>query len=253
MLARNPLPEFIALLLWLLLAVGGEALADAMQQPRVRVVEPFIELRSGPGEGYPVYHVSESGETLYLLLRKTNWVRVRDAEGREGWARVADLRRTVDGEGRTVDLAEPGIADFRARRWEAGVMGGDFDGATTMQVHGGYWWTQNFASEAGVSRILGDFSEITLLTIDAQYQPFPAWTVAPYVILGLGRAQIRPESTLVAAEKRNEDTLQFGLGARYYFSSRYFLRLEYKDYTFFTDRDENEEAQEWKIGLSVFF
>jgi len=252
-LARNPLPECVALLLWLLLAASGRVLADPAALREVRVVEPFIELRSGPGEGYPVFHVSESGETLHLLLRKTNWIRVRDAQGREGWARVADLRRTVDGDGRALELDDPGIAEFRSRRWEVGVMGGDFDGATAMQVYGGYWWTPNLASEAGVSSILGDVSEITLLSIDAQYQPFPAWAVSPYVAVGLGRAQIRPESTLASTETRNENTVQFGVGARYHVSNRYFLKLEYKDYVVFTDRDENEEAQEWKIGLSVFF
>ena len=45
----------------------------------------------------------------------------------------------------------------------------------------------------------------------------------------------------------------FGLGARFYINDRYFLRMEVKDYKIFTDRETNEEATEWKIGLSVFF
>ena len=31
------------------------------------------------------------------------------------------------------------------------------------------------------------------------------------------------------------------------------LRAEYKKYLDFTDRDENEDANEWKVGFAFFF
>jgi hypothetical protein len=250
---KRILKVIVAFLLLKLMWCCPSVLAEEKSFQQVRVVEPFIELRTGPGEGYPVFHATEAGEWLQLLLRKTNWLRVRDSRGREGWVRVADIRLTVNADNQLVTFDDPQFDVFSSRRWEAGVMAGDFDGATLMQVYGGYWWTEYWSTEAAISQITGNSSEITLLNASLLHQPFPAWRVSPYFTLGAGTAVIRPKSTLVDVESRNEESVHFGVGARLYLSDRYFVRLEYKDYVVFTDRDQNEEAQEWKIGLSVFF
>ena len=53
--------------------------------PSVTVADPFLELRTGPGRGYPVVHVVERGETVRVDARRTDWFQVVDAGGREGW------------------------------------------------------------------------------------------------------------------------------------------------------------------------
>lgn len=241
---------FLGLFLWI---SATSAFAQSLTGQKVKVLEPFVELRTGPGEGYPVFHTTEAGELLELMYRKTSWVRVRDGRGREGWASVDAIRKTMDSEGLGVAFKEPRFEDFNSRRWELGALGGDFDGASVGSFYGGYWWTEYLSTELGFSQILGNFSEIRMINADLVHQPFPTWRVSPFFALGAGTAYIRPKSSLVDVENRNEDSVHFGLGVRFYVSDRYFVRAEYKEYVVFTDRDQNEEAQEWKIGLSVFF
>lgn len=241
---------FLALCLWLF---GASAFAQSLTGQKVKVLEPYLELRTGPGEGFPVFHTAETGEWLQLLYRKTTWVRVKDTRGHEGWASVDAIRKTVDANGQAVVFKEPRFEDFNSRRWELGALGGDFDGASVGSFYGGYWWTEYLSTEVGLSQILGNFSEIRMINADLVHQPFPTWRVSPFFALGAGSAFIRPKSTLVDVENRNEDSVHFGVGVRFYVSDRYFVRAEYKEYVVFTDRDQNEEAQEWKIGLSVFF
>ena len=40
---------------------------------------------------------------------------------------------------------------------------------------------------------------------------------------------------------------------RYYLTRRFFLRAEYKAHCVFTNRNQNEEADEWKVGFAFFF
>ena len=61
---------------------------------QVFVSEPYLELSTGPGRGYPVFHVVEREESVDVLFRRTDWFKVRDEQGVEGWARARDMRRT---------------------------------------------------------------------------------------------------------------------------------------------------------------
>lgn len=225
----------------------GESLA------RVNVVEAYVEWRSGPAEGFPVFHVSEKGEWLGLLIRKTDWMKVRDDQGHEGWIRISDLLKTNDGSGSLVSIVEPAFDDFSTRRWEAGLMHGEFDGAAVNAGYVGYWMTEHLSLEFWGSQVLGDSSEILIANVNLLHQPFPSWRFSPFFTIGAGQLFINPKATLAAEKNRSEDTIHAGFGARYYIDDRYFIRMEVKDYKVFTNRETNEEATEWKIGLSVFF
>ena len=61
---------------------------------QVFVSEPYLELATGPGRGYPVFHVVGREESVDVLHRRTDWFKVRDEQGVEGWARAHDMRRT---------------------------------------------------------------------------------------------------------------------------------------------------------------
>jgi len=226
---------------------------DANVLARVKVVEAFVEWRSGPAEGFPVFHVSEKGEWLSLLIRKTDWMKVRGEKGREGWIRVSDLLKTYDSSGSLVSIVEPQFDDFSTRRWEAGLMHGEFDGAAVNAGYAGYWMTEHLSLELWGSQVLGDSSEILIANINLLHQPFPSWRFSPFFTIGAGQLFIDPKATLAESENRSEDTIHAGFGARYYIDNRYFIRMEVKDYKVFTNRETNEEATEWKIGLSVFF
>ncbi len=220
---------------------------------QVKVVEPFVEWRTGPAQGYPVFHVSEQGEVLELLVRKTKWMKVQDKQGHQGWVAISDLLLMEDGSGELISIVEPRFDDFSTRRWEAGLMAGEFDSTSVNAAYAGFSMTNNLSLELWGSQILGDSSEIRILNINVLHQPFPEWRFSPFITMGAGKLFIKPKTTLVNQSSRSEDTMNIGLGARYYIDDRYFVRMEVKDYKIFTNRETNEEATEWKIGLSVFF
>ncbi len=220
---------------------------------KAQVVEPFVEIRTGPGRGYPVFYVAEAGEWIELLKRKTDWVKVLTPQGEEGWVLRDDIERTLDATGEAVAFSDPKFDDFSSRDWEAGVLTGSFEKAAVNTLYVGYQFTPNLSTELSVSQVLGDFSQILITNINLVHQPFPQWRVSPFFTLGTGKAFIQPKATLVQGEDRDEDTTHYGVGVRFYLTDRYFLRAEYREYLVMTNRDNNEEAEEWKVGLSVFF
>ena len=158
---------FIILSTNVLLAYANEDLA------KVQVSEAFVEWRSGPAEGYPVFHVSERGEWLHILHRKTDWIKVGDQAGREGWIKIADILLMNDGSGERVSIVEPQFDDFNTRRWEAGLMSGEFKNAAVNSAYLGYWLTNNLSLELWGSQVLGDASEIKIFNVNLLHQPFP--------------------------------------------------------------------------------
>jgi len=231
----------------------GSVSEEGEQLPQVQVAEPLVEWRSGPAQGYPIFHVSERGEWLGLLVRKTDWMKVRDISGKEGWVKVKDLLLMNDASGERVSIVEPQFDDFNTRRWEAGLMSGEFDSAPVNSAYVGYWMTDTLSLELWGAQILGDASEIKMLNLNILHQPFPDWRLSPFFTIGAGQVFISPKVTLANEDERSEDTIHAGFGLRYYVSDRYFVRMDIKDYKIFTNRETNEEAIEWKIGLSVFF
>lgn len=75
----------------------------------------------------------------------------------------------------------------------------------------------------------------------------------PLVSIGTGALRIRPKATLVHTPARTDQLAWVGAGSKVYLSRRFFLRTEYDKHVVFTDRDDNEEADEWKLGFGFFF
>ncbi len=220
---------------------------------RVTIAEPYIEFHTGPGRGYPVFYVAKRGESLEIIKRKTDWFKVVAAKGQTGWVKRRHLEKTLAPNGQLVAITEAKYDDFTSRKWEVGVLSGQFEGATVNSMYVGYLFTENLSTELWFSQILGDYSESRMVNINLVHQPFPSWVVSPFVTIGTGGIWTEPKTSLVKSDDRNDQTAHYGLGARVYITERYFIRLEYKDYVVFTDRNENDSGEEWKIGLSVFF
>lgn len=228
-------------------------------QPEVVVSDPYIELRTGPGRGFPVFHVAGQGDTVTILKRKTDWFKIavqaprqRDVTER-GWVHVRELRHTLDLQGREIDFGELGLDDFSGRRLEAGFNGGDFGGASSLTAYIGYALTPNITLQLEGTQILGEFSDGVMGSANIVMYPFPGWRVSPYFTIGSGIITTQPHSTIVQAEDREDEIAHVGVGANYYLSDRFMLRMEYKRHTVLTSRDDNEEIDQWKAGFSIFF
>ncbi len=219
----------------------------------VEVSEPFLELHSGPGRGYPRFHIAERGEQIEILSRRTDWFRVRTAGGVEGWASRAQISRTVLPSGEPVSIAPPSRLDYLERRTEGGVMLGDFSGADVLSAYFAWHATRNLSLELSASDLNGRFSSGWLAGVNLVHQPWPEWRVSPFLALGTGVIRIEPRATLVDVENRTDQIGHAGLGLRMHVSRNFMLRAEYRRYVVFTSRDENEDVNEWKAGFGFFF
>ncbi len=243
-------PLLIVLLQGLVISIAS---AGQDQYFQVQVAEPYLELSTGPGRGYPVFHVVDRGELVEVLKRKTDWFKVRTGKGKEGWVRREDMELTLTAAGEKTHFEEPGIGDFSSRRWEAGMLGGDFEGADVISAYVGYAMSANFSGELAVSQVFGDFSDAVIASLNLVAQPFPEWRFSPFFSIGAGVIRTDPNATLVAENDRTEQIGNAGVGFRWYMTRRFIFRGEYRRHTVFQDKDDNLEIDEWKAGFAIFF
>ena len=235
---------------WLLPAIN----ACAAEPPQtLEVVDPYLEMHTGPGEGYPIFHVIERGKKMQVIKRRTDWFKVRTDKDKTGWVDRAQMEQTLTESGERTKLKKIAEGDYSGRTWEAGLMGGDFKGSTVMTAYTGYYFTENFSTELQLSQILGRFSSSTFVNVSVSLEPFPEWDISPYFTLGTGIISTRSRSSLVQSKDRTDNSSHVGIGARMYFTRRFLVRFEVKDYVLFSSDNDNEEITEWKLGFGVFF
>ena len=239
---------------WMLMCCGTAALADDGDDAQyVIVADPFIELHTGPGRGYPITQIIERGEEVAVLKRRTDWFKVRGPRGNEGWASRDQLQRTLQPSGADVDIPQPTLDAWKKSRWSVGLLAGDFGGATVYTGFGSYRMSRHLSAELNASQILGDFSDGWAASINIVHNFVPEWRVSPFFSLGTGIVHVEPKSTFAQAEDRTDQAAIVGAGLSAYVSRRFVLRAEYKGYVIFSSRNDNEDIDEWKAGFSVFF
>ena len=260
---RNLISFFILALSMLLNAEPYNA--DEGSYVQAQIADPFIDMRTGPGSSFPIFYVAEQGEWITILLSKTSWYKVRLANNQEGWVYKDQLKRTLDVEGNELNINDPDFAAFIERNWELGVLSGDFEGAPSITMFGAYRFTENLSTELALSQALGNFSEIRTATINLINEPFPQWQpftwvpgieqigLSPYFGVGAGVMETLPRATLVQVIDRQDNLLFLTAGAKMYLTRQFILHIEYRNIAILTDRNDNEKAEEWKIGFSIFF
>jgi len=226
------------------------------ETPDVLVADPFLEMHTGPGRGYPVFYVAGEGETIKILKRRTNWFKVELRRGnhrvKQGWVKLEQMRATLDLDGEPIDFPDVSRGDFQTRKWEMGFAAGDFSGARTIDGYLAYGLTPNISLRLTATQILGSFSSGQMGTVNVVMYPFPEWRVSPYFTIGTGIIRTEPQTTIIQAEDRTDEIVNAGLGANIYLTRRFVMNFEYRRHTVLTSRDDNQEINEWKTGFSVF-
>ena len=242
-------PLIVAALLALLAAVPASA-RDYLQ---LFVAQPYLELHTGPGRGYPVAQVVARGEAFDVLMRRTEWFKVRTERGVEGWAYEGDLMLTTlaDGTPFTINLGDR--AGFASHRWESGAFGGAYAGATLISAYQALSLTDNLKVEVSASQFLGNLSNGYLIDVGFSHVFMPEWRFSPFVTLGGGYEHVEPKATLAQALSANNQTAYVGVGVRYYLGRRLFLRGELRGHEVFTNQNSNEVKNEWKFGFAFFY
>jgi hypothetical protein len=222
-------------------------------QVRLQVAEPYIELHTGPGRGFPVFYVVERHDWIDIIKRRTDWFRVKTENGKEGWAYIEQMELTLALPGKRTEFAQVKQEDFQSRRYEFGAMAGDFGGAALMTVFAGLNMSKNLSAELALSQASGTFTNNFLLKANILSTPFPHWRVAPYFIMGGGVMRSEPKGTFVQIDSTDDPVASVGLGFRAYLTRRFVFRAEVNEVVAFINEENNGEFTEWKLGFSFFF
>ncbi|TCK17061.1 SH3 domain-containing protein [Thiogranum longum] len=223
------------------------------QPMEVQIADPYIELHTGAGRGYPVFHVEEQGEWIEILKRKTDWFKVRTRKGKQGWVAREQLEHTLTPAGENTEIRDATFEEFSFHRLETGAMGGDFEGADVMTFYGAYSFTPNLSAELSASKLFSPFSDAEMANLGLLIHPFPEWRISPFFTVGTGIIRTNPKTTLVQERDRIDQLAHVGVGVRVYLTRQFMFRAQYKNYLIFQSTDDNQEINEWQAGLSVFF
>ena len=233
------------------LPLAGPAAARAYLQ--LYVLQPYLELHTGPGRGYPVTQVVGRGESVEVLMRRTEWFKVRTERGVEGWARGSELLLAQQADGTPFTFTLGDRAGFTSHRWETGIMAGNSAGASTVTLYQGFSLTDHLKLDLNAGQFLGNLSNGYLVDVGLTHVFMPEWRFSPFVSLGGGYEYVQPKATLAAPADSTNQNAYIGIGARCYLTRRLFLRGEYLSYEVFTNNNTNEVKKEWKVGLAFFY
>lgn len=247
------LRRVLALLLLLVAAATSRPLHAASEPLQLFVTEPYLELHLGPGRGYPVTQVVARGASVDVLFRRTEWFRVRTERGVEGWVHQRDLVKAQLADGSPFRFSLGDREGFASHAWEAGVFAGDYGGATLLSTYLSRSFNEQLSIELSASQFLGTASNGYTLDLGLAHVFAPEWRASPFVTLGTGIVRTEPKTTLVQAPDRTDQTAYAGVGVRFYLARNFFVRGEYRTHMVFTSRNENEEIDEWKLGLAFFW
>jgi len=219
----------------------------------VIVADPYLEMHTGPGVGYPVFHVVGRGETIEVQAKRTDWFYVRTTREIEGWVSLQQMTATLEIDGKPTEIHVPTRADFTARRWEAGLFVGRFKTASLLAVFGTYGMSEHLSAELTLGNAGSNIANSFVGSLGLNHIFAPEWPVSPYVGLGTGIIYTQPRSTLVQPEDTTDQIGYVTGGVRGYLTRRFLARFEYRGNVVFTSSNDNEEIHEWKLGFAFFF
>lgn len=226
--------------------------AQPAEPLRVQIVVPYIDIRSGPGRGYPIFHVFERGTWVEVLQQRTDWVQVRDRRGVVGWAAHADLAGTVSASGAPVSLSPTGRAAYLNRRIELAAVAGALDGDEAVGLRGSYQFTAALGAEIGLIHVPGTFSSTRLLTFNFTVAPLPAWRVEPTLTAGVGYFENIARPTLVDGDTADDWSANVGFGLRSHLTRNFVLRADLRRHRISISGDR-QRLTEATAGIAVFF
>lgn len=223
----------------------------------LEVIDPYVEMHTGPGRGYPVFHVVEQGEIIEVIKRKPDWYQIRSTKGKIGWTKSTQLARTLQPTGIPVDLPNVGHGDYLKNNWRVGFTGGqvadgDIKGADSFSASIGYRPFSWLGAEMEAGRIYSKKVRGDLYGINVLIEPYSHWIVAPYLLIGKGKMSLDAQPTYTPLGFDSSNYANYAFGANYYLARNFVIRGEYRWYSVSTDND-TVKLEEWKLGFSTFF
>ena len=251
------LSRSVAAALWAAFALSTIGTAAQAQSPpvteMVTVADPYLEMHTGPGRGYPVFHVAARGESVSIELRHTDWYRVRTAGDKTGWVHRRQLEATLTAAGVAKTFRDTALDDYLVRRVQLGAAVGRFKSEPMLKVWGSYRLSDALSLEGTLGQVQGAFSGTDFRHLNLLAEPWSDQRLSPFFGIGLGKFKNIPNTQLVGAQTTNANLANMTLGARWYLTERFVLRADYALYTAFVSDQRSLEYRAVSAGLSFFF
>jgi hypothetical protein len=203
--------------------------------------------------------VVERGASVEIVRRRTDWFEVKAESGVKGWVHRSEMARTLEGSGELLPVPDPSLTDFTNHDWEFGLEVGDFGGANAISAMSGYSLNESLAAELHLSHILGDQTNQYIADIGLVHNIImPDVRVlrrfTPFLGIGTGILRLEPKARFAQQlESRTDQLAYVSGGLKFYLTRQFFVRAEYRWHVIFTNRDDNQEVEEWKAGFAFFF
>jgi hypothetical protein len=220
---------------------------------RLQVADPYIELRTGPGRGYPIFFVAQRNAFIAVELRHTDWYRVRTDDGKVGWVSRQQLETTLASGGVQKTFRDVMIDDFLNRKVQLGGAWGHFKGEPMLKFWTSYRMSETLSLEGTIGQVQGVFSGTDIWHLNLMSEPWADQRLSPFFGIGVGKFTNFPNLSLVGAETTNAKLANAMLGVRYYLTERFVLRADYSFYTVFVNDTKTNDYHAWTLGVSFFF
>jgi len=219
----------------------------------VQIADPYIELRTGPGRGYPIFFVAPRNEWVEIELRHTDWFRIRTEDDKVGWVSRQQLESTLTAAGGTKTFRDVLLDDYLTRRVQLGASWGHFKSEPMLKIWTNYRLSDTLSIEGTFGQVQGVFSGTNLWHLDLMIEPWSDKRLSPFFAVGLGKFKNFPNLSLIGATTTDAKLGAARLGARYYISERFVLSADYAFYTAFLNDQRSAEYRAWTAELSFFF
>ncbi len=248
------------LLCFLLILTGG---VHGSENLLLEIVEPYLDIRTGPGKSYPIYYIAQRGENIEVLKRRNNWFKIR-LEGPGGRAKSGWVHRDSIGETWVANITpdrdnpllaknDPSMTYIFDPKFYMGFNYGQMTAADFVGVRLGYQITDVVSVELQAEEFLARDSEGNTWALAASFAPFTHWRLSPYVQLGGGEIHTSARGTNSQQNNGTDSFLQTAVGIQVLLTKQYRLSFEYRNLNVLTSGNENGELETWHIGFSAYF
>jgi len=219
----------------------------------VQISDPYIELRSGPGRGYPIFFVAPRNDWIEIELRHTDWFRIRTEDGKVGWVSRQQLETTLTAAGSTKTFRDVLLDDYLSRKVQLGAAWGHFKSEPMLKLWTSYRLSDTLSLEGTIGQVQGVFSGTDLWHVDVLIEPWSDHRLSPFLGVGVGKFKNFPNQSLIGAVDTNAKLAVARVGLRYYLTERFVMSADYSLYTAFVSDQKTTEYRAWTAGLAFFF
>lgn len=211
------------------------------------VVAEFVEMHTGPAEGFPIFHASEKGEILHVFKRKNQWFQVEDKEGRKGWVEGDHLAQRLFG-------AKNQRRNFlyRGDKKHVSLSYGILNRDGVFALGMGYRIMKNSVGVLNLSKVVGDYSNSLILQPEVIFSASQNSKLVPELLLGYGLFWNQPRSTLVDGANSMSSLLSTGAGLKYNLSESFSVFSHLKANIVLADSG-NKRYWGWQSGFGTLF